>query len=116
MEALLIGYARVSTDEQDLTAQRDALISLGVGAERIYVDHGLEGWAWTWRFTRRRSSVGGSALGNATHTSPSARPDTTSEHVSTRDSSMTTPAPMGVKSSGEGWTATTHELSGGASP
>ncbi len=26
--ALLIGYARVSTDEQDLTAQRDALTSL----------------------------------------------------------------------------------------
>jgi hypothetical protein len=25
MDALLIGYARVSTEEQDLTAQRDAL-------------------------------------------------------------------------------------------
>jgi DNA invertase Pin-like site-specific DNA recombinase len=40
---LLIGYARVSTDEQDLTAQLDALASLGVGAERIYVDKGLTG-------------------------------------------------------------------------
>src|ERR1700712_5124910 len=40
---LLIGYARVSTDEQDLTAQRDAPTTLGVAPERIYVDHGLTG-------------------------------------------------------------------------
>ena len=43
MTGLLIGYARVSTDEQDLTAQLDALAALGVGAERIYVDKGLTG-------------------------------------------------------------------------
>ncbi len=43
MSALLVGYARCSTDQQDLTAQRDALLSLGVQAERIYVDHGLTG-------------------------------------------------------------------------
>ncbi len=43
MSALLIGYARVSTDKQDLTAQRDGLASLGVAPERIYVDHGLTG-------------------------------------------------------------------------
>ena len=43
MAPLFIGYARVSTDEQDLTAQRDGLTALGVSAERIYVDHGLTG-------------------------------------------------------------------------
>jgi DNA invertase Pin-like site-specific DNA recombinase len=43
MSALLVGYARCSTDQQDLTAQRDGLLGLGVEAERIYVDHGLTG-------------------------------------------------------------------------
>jgi len=40
---MLVGYARCSTDQQDLTAQRDALIALGVKPNRIYVDHGLTG-------------------------------------------------------------------------
>jgi len=39
----LVGYARCSTDRQDLTAQRNALTALGVAADRIYVDHGLTG-------------------------------------------------------------------------
>ena len=43
MTALLIGYARCSTDAQDLTAQREGLTRLGVQSERIYVDHGLTG-------------------------------------------------------------------------
>ena len=43
MSGLLIGYARVSTEEQDLTAQREGLAALGVDVERIYVDHGLTG-------------------------------------------------------------------------
>ena len=38
-----IGYARCSTDKQDLTAQRAALAELGVAADRIYTDHGLTG-------------------------------------------------------------------------
>jgi DNA invertase Pin-like site-specific DNA recombinase len=57
VSGLLIGDARVSTDEQDFTAQRDALTALGVATERIYVDHGLTGtnrarpglrWARRW--------------------------------------------------------------------
>ena len=43
MTALLIGYARCSTDEQDLTVQREGLAGLGVTPDRIYVDHGLTG-------------------------------------------------------------------------
>jgi len=40
---MLIGYARCSTDAQDLSAQRNALTALGVKPDRIYVDHGLTG-------------------------------------------------------------------------
>lgn len=43
MNAHLVGYARVSTDEQDLTVQRNGLLALGVARERIYVDHRLTG-------------------------------------------------------------------------
>ncbi len=43
MPETLIGYARCSTDDQDLTAQRDRLCELGVAEQRIYLDHGLTG-------------------------------------------------------------------------
>ena len=43
MTATLIGYARCSTDRQDLAAQRPALLELGVAEDRIYTDHGLTG-------------------------------------------------------------------------
>ena len=43
MSGLKIGYARVSTEAQDLTSQRNALVALAVPEERIYVDHGLTG-------------------------------------------------------------------------
>jgi DNA invertase Pin-like site-specific DNA recombinase len=40
---VLIGYARCSTDKQDLAAQRHTLLQLGVGDERLYLDHGMTG-------------------------------------------------------------------------
>ena len=43
MTATLIGYARCSTDRQDLAAQRQALLELGVAEDHIYTDHGLTG-------------------------------------------------------------------------
>ena len=43
MASVLIGYARCSTNKQDLTAQMELLQKLGVAEDRIYVDHGLTG-------------------------------------------------------------------------
>ena len=43
MTTITIGYARCSTDKQDLAAQKAALEKLGVPPERIYTDHGLTG-------------------------------------------------------------------------
>ncbi|EBA4458866.1 recombinase family protein [Salmonella enterica] len=43
MTEIRIGYARCSTDRQDLTAQQEALVKLGVSEDRIYTDKGLTG-------------------------------------------------------------------------
>lgn len=43
MTGTLIGYARCSTQGQDLEAQRRALRDLGVAEARIYADRGLTG-------------------------------------------------------------------------
>lgn len=43
MAKTLVGYARCSTDKQDLAAQEAALRELGVSPERIYTDRGLTG-------------------------------------------------------------------------
>ena len=40
---ILIGYARRSTEKQDLSAQREILRGLGVTEERVCLDHGLTG-------------------------------------------------------------------------
>jgi DNA invertase Pin-like site-specific DNA recombinase len=40
---IIIGYARCSTDKQDLAAQKAALEKLGVSSQRIYTDHGMTG-------------------------------------------------------------------------
>src|SRR4030095_759413 len=43
MTATLVGYARCSTDKQDLAVQQAILQDLGVAPERIYMDRGLTG-------------------------------------------------------------------------
>jgi DNA invertase Pin-like site-specific DNA recombinase len=43
MTNTLIGYARCSTDRQDLAAQHEALHKLSVAADRIYTDKGFTG-------------------------------------------------------------------------
>lgn len=43
MTPILVGYARCSTDKQDLAAQVDALLKLGVVKDHIYTDKGFTG-------------------------------------------------------------------------
>jgi Resolvase, N terminal domain len=38
---ILIGYARCSTEKQDLSVQRQILRDVGVAEERVYLDYGL---------------------------------------------------------------------------
>ncbi|MEV0792537.1 recombinase family protein [Kribbella sp. NPDC050459] len=40
---MLIGYARCSTDKQDLEANRQILLELGVAVEPIYLDKAYSG-------------------------------------------------------------------------
>ena len=47
---MLIGYARVSTDDQNLALQRDALAA--AGCERVFEDQGISGT------TRTRPGLG----------------------------------------------------------
>jgi DNA invertase Pin-like site-specific DNA recombinase len=46
-----VGYARCSTDEQDVDIQIEQLAALGVAPERIYIDRGFSG-------TRRTNRTG----------------------------------------------------------
>ncbi len=46
-----VGYARCSTDEQDVIIQTEQLLALGVPEDRIYIDHGFSG-------TTRRNRAG----------------------------------------------------------
>ena len=43
VSGMKVGYARVSTSEQDLTVQRNGLLAFGVDEEHIFVDQGLTG-------------------------------------------------------------------------
>jgi hypothetical protein len=42
-DLIRVGYARCSTDEQDVIIQTEQLLALGVPADRIYIDRGFSG-------------------------------------------------------------------------
>lgn len=43
MNGIRVGYARCSTDEQDVIIQTEQLTALGVASDRIYIDRGFSG-------------------------------------------------------------------------
>lgn len=43
MNGARVGYARCSTDEQDVLVQTEQLTALGVAPDRIYIDRGFSG-------------------------------------------------------------------------
>ena len=94
MTETLIGYARCSTDAQDLTAQRDRLRELGVAGDRIYLDHGLTGTT--------RNRPGDPRCRPAAHSTASSCPDTRSR-VRTR-------APAGAAATNGAATGRSDEL------
>ncbi|WP_206641605.1 recombinase family protein [Nonomuraea polychroma] len=51
MNGTRVGYARCSTDEQDVVIQTEQLLTLGVPEDRIYIDRGFSG-------TTRRNRAG----------------------------------------------------------
>ncbi|MGV9667440.1 recombinase family protein [Nocardia niigatensis] len=64
IEPFRVGYARCSTDEQDVEIQTEQLLALGVPRERILIDKGSSG-------TTRKNRTG---LDNALTTVTSAGP------------------------------------------
>ena len=95
MRALLIGYARCSTDQQDLTAQREGLTALGAAVTRIYVDPGLTGtnpWATRGISPPPRRRHAGSDQARSTRA-----PDRGAGYAATQPRKMTSPLPRGAR-------------------
>jgi len=83
MTPVKIGYARVSTDGQDLTAQRQGLADLGVQPDCVHVDHGIGGTTGPGLGCARRSPPAGPATPSSSPSStgsprPSPTPATSS--------------------------------------
>jgi len=55
------GYARMSTAQQDLERQIEALTAVGIAGERIYLDN-KSGRRWTGRVCGRRWGSPGGAM------------------------------------------------------
>ncbi|MGH3842476.1 MAG: recombinase family protein [Pseudonocardiaceae bacterium] len=59
MTGTRVGYARCSTDEQDVTVQAEQLQALGVALDRIYIDRGFSGTTRNNRAVQPPSQRGG---------------------------------------------------------